>query len=108
MHKHGLVCSKKQSKSNAGNKRRKQQKIWIGDPQVRGKRMTDTFKIEPHGVYGDGDLVLSLGLSHASLVAARRSGELQYRRIGKRTIYLGEWILDWLTRESAGRGEVTR
>ncbi len=52
--------------------------------------------IEPTGVYTDGDLVLGLGVAHATLIRARREGRLRFTRQGHRTLYLGRWVLDWL------------
>ena len=53
-------------------------------------------RLDPRGVYDDGTLHVYLGLSPASLADARRRGELRHTRKGKRIIYLGQWILDWL------------
>ncbi len=54
------------------------------------------FSIVPDGVYDDSALVLGLGLTHAALAQARRTGELRYARKGRRVLYLGQWIVDWL------------
>ena len=58
--------------------------------------MDSNFSIVPDGVYGDGALVLGLGVTHAALAQARREGELRYTRKGRRVLYLGQWIIDWL------------
>jgi hypothetical protein len=61
--------------------------------------MTDPMspvRIEPDGIYDDGVLVLSLGLTHAALQRARRSGQLRHKRSGRRIHYRGQWVLDWL------------
>ena len=69
--------------------------------------MAAPLNIEPNGVYDDGALVLSLGLTHATLARARRDGHLRFSRKGKRVLYLGQWIIEWLrderteTRESS-------
>ena len=52
--------------------------------------------IDPAGIYDDGALVLSLGLTHAALADARRQGDLRFRRVGRRVIYTGRALLDWL------------
>jgi len=36
-------------------------------------------------------------LTEATLSRARRDGELRFTRKGKRILYMGEWILDWLS-----------
>jgi hypothetical protein len=58
--------------------------------------MVEPALIQPDQVYDDGILVLTLGLSSAALARARRRGELRFARRGRRTFYLGQWILDWL------------
>ena len=58
--------------------------------------MQAPVSIEPQQVYDDGALNMTLGLTPNTLAAARRSGALRYTRRGKRTLYLGQWILDWL------------
>ena len=58
--------------------------------------MPGTFKIDPEGIYGDAELVLGLGLTFASLAKARRRCQLRYARKGKRILYRGHWVLDWL------------
>ena len=58
--------------------------------------MVGTVNIEADGIYDDGALVLALGLTHATLSRARRAGHLRFTRKGKRVLYRGRWILDWL------------
>jgi hypothetical protein len=62
-------------------------------------------RIDPDGIYDDGTLVLSLGLTHAALLRARRSGRLRHMRSGRRILYRGQWLIDWLdtAADSAGR-----
>jgi hypothetical protein len=70
--------------------------------------MQTPISIEPHQVYDDGALYLTLGLTPTTLATARRSGALRFTRQGKRTLYLGQWILDWLQaddRQGGGHGE---
>ncbi len=66
--------------------------------------MADTFRLDSNAVYDDGALVLGLGLTHATLANARRRGELRYARKGRRVLYLGRWVGDWLERDQAGQG----
>ena len=58
--------------------------------------MQQQVSIAPDGIYDDGALYLALGLTPATLSQARRSGELRFTRKGKRTLYLGQWVLDWI------------
>lgn len=62
--------------------------------------MHEPFSIEPSQVYDDGALSAAMGLSSATLAAARRSGRLRFTRQGKRILYLGRWLLDWLEADS--------
>jgi hypothetical protein len=67
--------------------------------------------IDPHGVYDDGAVVLALDISTATLAHARRVGRLRYTRQGRRVLYLGQWLLEWLAADapaSARREEVSR
>jgi hypothetical protein len=70
--------------------------------------MQEKVSIAPDGIYDDGALHLALGLTPATLAQARRSGELRFTRKGKRTLYLGQWVLDWIkadSRQGVGRAE---
>ncbi|MFH1265256.1 MAG: hypothetical protein ABIK89_05970 [Planctomycetota bacterium] len=62
--------------------------------------MNKPVSIEPSHLYDEGTLQLATGLAPATLAKARRSGRLRYTRQGKRVLYLGRWILDWLEVES--------
>ena len=62
--------------------------------------MEQPTRIEPNGIYDDGTLVLGLGLTSATLSRARREGRLRFTRKGKRVLYLGRWILEWLEGEA--------
>jgi hypothetical protein len=57
--------------------------------------MLDGMKIDPNTIYDDGALVTTLGIASASLVRARREGQLRYRRVSNRALYLGKWLLEW-------------
>ncbi len=63
--------------------------------------MIEPVSIAPEALYDDGSLRQSLGLTDATLANARRAGTLRYTRQGKRTLYLGKWILAWLEAAAA-------
>jgi hypothetical protein len=52
--------------------------------------------IHPTAVYSNDDLSSLIDVSPDALAKARRSGALRWVRKGRRVIYLGEWVLDWL------------
>jgi hypothetical protein len=58
--------------------------------------MIEPVLIEPEAIYDDGSLHQVLGLTLSTLAASRRTGALRYSRQGKRTLYRGAWVLDWL------------
>jgi hypothetical protein len=58
-------------------------------------------RFDPAGLYDDDALYASLELSAATMARARREGRLRYTRQGRRVLYLGQWLLDWLTADSA-------
>jgi hypothetical protein len=58
--------------------------------------MIEPASIDSEALYDDGSLRQAIGLTDAALANARRAGALRYTRQGKRTLYLGRWILDWL------------
>jgi hypothetical protein len=57
--------------------------------------------IDPGAVYDDGAVSLALDIPAATLARARREGRLRFTRQGRRVFYLGQWLLDWLTCDSA-------
>lgn len=65
--------------------------------------MTGPARIDPAAVYDDGALHLILDIPTATLIRARRDGRLRYTRQGRRALYLGQWILDWLATDAATR-----
>jgi hypothetical protein len=69
---------------------------------------TQPVRIEPDGIYDDLLVHSALDISTATLAQARRSGALRHTRKGGRTLYLGQWILDWLLAEACGGKEVAR
>ena len=67
--------------------------------------MIESFPIDPKAVYDDSALSLALGVGAESLARARKTGELRHTRQGRRILYLGQWILEWLEADSvAGKG----
>jgi hypothetical protein len=64
--------------------------------------MVKPLLIEPNGVYDDSALYCSVGLTMNALAVGRRSGALRFSRQGRRTIYLGRWVLDWLEAPACG------
>jgi hypothetical protein len=63
--------------------------------------MVSPTSIDPHAVYDDGAVCLALDIPSATLARARRAGRLRYTRQGRRALYLGQWILDWLILDAA-------
>jgi hypothetical protein len=57
---------------------------------------TATIRIDPDGIYDDALLRGALDVSDVTLARARSDGRLRYSRQGKRILYLGCWVLDWL------------
>jgi len=68
--------------------------------------MTSPVHIDPAALYDDGALSLALDMPSATIQRARRDGLLRYTRRGRRTLYLGKWVLEWLTGDPKPR-EVT-
>jgi hypothetical protein len=64
--------------------------------------------IDPHGVYDDCAVLLALDIPTARLARARRDGRLRYTRQGRRTLYLGQLLLDWLAADAAPAGQEVR
>jgi hypothetical protein len=67
--------------------------------------MIEPVRIEPEALYDDGALRQALGLTAATLAAARRAGSLRYTRQGKRTLYKGAWVSAWLETAAATASE---
>jgi hypothetical protein len=63
--------------------------------------MIEPVRIEPEALYDDGSLRQALGLTPATLAAARRAGSLRYTRTGKRVLYKGAWVSAWLETAAA-------
>ena len=58
--------------------------------------MVGPVKIDSESVYDDGSILFTLDISSETLARARREGGLRFARKGRRVLYLGRWILDWL------------
>jgi hypothetical protein len=54
------------------------------------------IRIEPDGIYDDDMVYGALDVSAQTLARARREGRLRFSRQGRRVLYLGRWLLDWL------------
>lgn len=77
------------------------EKIFRGNFQISidqrvDASMTQGVLINSTAVYDSGSLQKLLGISPRVLSNARSEGLLQYTRKGRRTLYLGEWVLRWL------------
>jgi len=70
--------------------------------------MVEAIHIDPDAIYDDPVLTLGLGFSLEAIRRARRAGRLKYSRVGKRTVYLGAAILDWLRHEPVTLAPLTR
>jgi hypothetical protein len=66
--------------------------------------MSGPYTIDAEALYDDATLCRTIGLKINSLDRARKNGELRYTKRGGRVLYLGAWVHDWLTRETAGPG----
>lgn len=66
--------------------------------------MANTFNIDLDTIYDDGALVLALGITHATLTRARRSGTLRFTRKGKQVLYRGQWIINWIEKDEPQEG----
>jgi hypothetical protein len=65
--------------------------------------MTGGVSLDPATIYDDGSLYCLLGLSSSTLTRARRSGLLRFTKQGKRILYLGSWVHEWLASDSHSR-----
>lgn len=58
--------------------------------------MPHVLHIEPNAVYEEGAVSLALDIPRASLLRARRAGELLFVRRGRRVFITGRNLLAWL------------
>jgi hypothetical protein len=56
--------------------------------------------IDPRGIYYDATLGSALDLGPDVFARARKAHELRFTRKGRRTLYLGAWVLAWLANEA--------
>lgn len=61
---------------------------------------TAPVTIDPDGIYSDAMLVIVLGMTTRTIATARRDGRLRHMRQGRRILYRGQWILDWLEHDA--------
>ena len=66
---------------------------------------TTAARIDPNTVYDDHAIYGALAVSAKTLARARRDGRLRYTRQGRRVLYLGQWLLDWLNGDATGRAD---
>lgn len=57
-------------------------------------------RFDPEAIYDDGAVYAAIEVSAATLARARRTGRLRSSRQGRRILYLGRWLLDWLESDS--------
>lgn len=57
------------------------------------------LRIDPAALYDEGAMSQA-GIPGTALRRARQSGKLRFTRQGRRILYLGQWILDWLKVDS--------
>ncbi|HBI41751.1 MAG TPA: hypothetical protein DDY78_02715 [Planctomycetales bacterium] len=67
--------------------------------------MPEAIAINPLAVYTAKQLSAMLDVGEGSLAEARRRGALRSTRKGRRVLFLGEWVLDWLRAEPAEQSE---
>jgi hypothetical protein len=71
--------------------------------------MADEFlmpaKIDPDGIYTEGQARLLLGLTAATFARARRQRRVRFTRQGQRLLYRGTWLIEWLE-SSADRDSI--
>jgi hypothetical protein len=58
------------------------------------------IQIDASGIYDDDAVYAALQLCAPTLARARRDGRLRFTRQGRRILYLGRWVLDWLESDS--------
>jgi hypothetical protein len=58
--------------------------------------MIAAVKIEPEAIFDDTALTLTFGVTPTAIAKARRNGTLRYTRKGRRVLYFGRWVIEWL------------
>lgn len=62
-----------------------------------------SIRIDPEAIFDDAAVYALLDVSAATLNRARRLNKLRYTRQGRRILYLGRWLLDWLEADATPR-----
>ncbi len=62
---------------------------------------TIAIQIDRNAVYDDDILFALLGVSARTLSKARQAKQLRFTRKGQRVLYLGQWVIEWLTADSS-------
>ncbi len=70
--------------------------------------MIEAVPIIPDAVYDDGALLMVYGITPTAMANARSSGSLRHVVVGKRVLYLGQWLLDWLESEAVPKTAKTK
>jgi hypothetical protein len=63
--------------------------------------MAGTLSIDPQGIYAENAVARALGIPLGTLREARRSRRLRFSRKGKRVLFLGQWLIDWMQDDTA-------
>ena len=58
--------------------------------------MPQATQIDSESWYGEGDLTRLLELPPTTMPRCRRAGQIRFAKRGRKTFYLGQWIVDWL------------
>jgi Helix-turn-helix domain len=58
--------------------------------------MTTSIPIDPNAVYSDRSVAALLGVTIDALREAEKTGQLRHRRVGRRVLYLGSSLIEWL------------
>ena len=69
-------------------------------PPAKELAMPEPFPIIDRAIYDDKTLNEQAGIDYGTLKKARKAGDIRYATLGKRHVYLGFWIFDWLSRIS--------
>ena len=62
------------------------------------------IEIVPGQLYDEDYLRTHLHFTEKALANARRSEGLRCKRVGRRRLYLGQWLLDWLSQPAPAEG----
>ena len=65
--------------------------------------MTSNIRIDQDSIYDDDSLYSALGVSARTLSRARQKGQIRFSRKGKRILYLGQWVLEWIRTDGSSQ-----